>query len=229
MSSSGTVWSAIEGHVAKRQEVAQPVDGLTRSLGFVLASEFPQEPRTVMERLADEYEVLYRQAHGDDPNNELQADREAAKGTLPTARQGRSDPTASQAEARIRLAKVDAKLQRIAEQHHVPLVDKPGSKPRCTVCAHPERSSIDQLLAAGWTLDQVADEVQSLSRLTTALGLQAKALSRSALGRHNKHSEAAVQPTVGAPEQAPTKATDPTGNPTSDQNSANSAESGEAA
>lgn len=209
-----TVWEQVHQHITAREHATKPIDRLAKGLEFILAARFSADPKVTVNRFADEFEVLLRQAYGDDPNNELRADQEAAKGTLPLARSGRSDPTASQAEARIRLRQVEDALRDFADRHGIEITDEhegpedqPCTRRRCKVCVSQHRSTIDQLFDDGWTLDQVAREVKSINALLVAMGLQAEEISRATLGRHRKHvaeqAPAAAPPSAQPPSQAP--------------------------
>lgn len=193
MSSLGPedLWDGVREHIAKREETAKAIGGLAKSLEYILASEFTPDSPEVIARFAAEYEMLYRQAYGDHRDDDLQSElREAtnAKGkVLPQRMPGRSDPTATQAEARIRLAKVNDRLRELAERHRIRLPgDPPGEYPRCKACASPYAPGIAQMFEAGWTIEQVTEEVASMARLKGAIG---SAISRATIGRHRRHCD----------------------------------------
>lgn len=174
-----TPLGVIIAYIRDREQRGRPINRIAMSLERVLVSESDilggDDPARVVERMEVGYQIALARADGTRVDNELMEDRSRSKGTIPTGKPGKSDPTARQAEGKIDLQRIDLKLRNLARRHGIPLPDEPA--PREAI-DESQAEVIEQILERGWTIQQIEDEMHGMGMLATQIRLRAATVQR---------------------------------------------------
>lgn len=155
-------------YVRERERAGKGVDRICASLERLRANELDtlgaEKPERVIELVEVGYSVLLAQACGDRPDNDAINERYESLATVPSAKSGRSDPTARQAGKLVDLQRVNGKLRQIAMRHGILL--RGDEQPSLASELH---ESVERCLENGWTVKQIQDELALFG--ATVLGI----------------------------------------------------------